>query len=291
MVVPFHGLIQHFYKNLYISPFILLNFLSYNLSFIPSVSDGDDTLFYMDPQTAKVYLRSNLDYERQNQYVLTIQVTDNGMPTRRSSTTLLNINVKDMNDNPPVSIYSNFVLSSKRFVENISPRNWHYLTDIYSYIFVVQGNFVCLSILFTFTSKIMYLCISYPFQYIFGFVLFVVMFLFHFNISYIVSSVIFTTTNSITKYFRTQIKDVTDFDNIHISFLPRFAKNRIFLKLSTKRKRQARLSNSWNVRMLTRDIMGDFLTPLQKVQNVIKTLKQSKTAECKNKHGHLSLNI
>lgn len=78
---------------------------------MPSVSDGYDTLFYMDPQTAKVYLRSNLDYERQSQYVLTIQVTDNGMPTRRSSTTLLNINVKDMNDNPPVCIYRNSYLA------------------------------------------------------------------------------------------------------------------------------------------------------------------------------------
>ncbi|XP_053376912.1 protocadherin Fat 4-like [Mercenaria mercenaria] len=66
------------------------------------ILDGDDTLFYMDPSTAKVYLRTYLDYERKNEYVLTIQVTDNGVPQRRSSTTLLRINVKDINDNPPV---------------------------------------------------------------------------------------------------------------------------------------------------------------------------------------------
>ncbi|KAL4226555.1 Protocadherin Fat 4 [Mactra antiquata] len=66
------------------------------------IVDGDETLFYMDPNTAKVYLRSYLDYERQSDYVLTIQVTDNGLPERRSSTTLLNIHIKDVNDNPPV---------------------------------------------------------------------------------------------------------------------------------------------------------------------------------------------
>jgi hypothetical protein len=56
----------------------------------------------MDPSTAKVYLRSYLDFERKSAYVLIIQVTDNGVPQRRSSTTLLSINVKDINDNAPV---------------------------------------------------------------------------------------------------------------------------------------------------------------------------------------------
>ena len=57
----------------------------------------------MDPRTAQVYLRDWLDYERTEEYELTIQVTDNGLPVRRSSTTQLRIKVKDVNDNPPVS--------------------------------------------------------------------------------------------------------------------------------------------------------------------------------------------
>ena len=65
-------------------------------------TDGDDSLFFMDPRTARVYSRGHLDFETQADYVLTIQVTDDGLPKRRSSTTLLNIHVKDVNDNPPV---------------------------------------------------------------------------------------------------------------------------------------------------------------------------------------------
>lgn len=74
--------------------------------------DGIDNteLFYMDPQTARVYLREWLDFETKSDYVLTIQVTDNGFPERRSSTTLLNIHVKDVNDNQPVSSFCLLVL-------------------------------------------------------------------------------------------------------------------------------------------------------------------------------------
>ena len=66
------------------------------------IADGDDSLFYMDPKTAKVYLRKELDYERQTTYAINIQVTDNGIPLRRSSTSVINVYVKDVNDNPPV---------------------------------------------------------------------------------------------------------------------------------------------------------------------------------------------
>ncbi|XP_052284985.1 protocadherin Fat 4-like isoform X2 [Dreissena polymorpha] len=59
-------------------------------------------MFYMDPRTAAVYLRDRLDYERNSDYVITIQVNDDGMPKRRSSTAQLNVHVKDVNDNPPV---------------------------------------------------------------------------------------------------------------------------------------------------------------------------------------------
>ncbi|KAH3819596.1 hypothetical protein DPMN_121335 [Dreissena polymorpha] len=61
-------------------------------------------MFYMDPRTAAVYLRDRLDYERNSDYVITIQVNDDGMPKRRSSTAQLNVHVKDVNDNPPVRV-------------------------------------------------------------------------------------------------------------------------------------------------------------------------------------------
>ena len=78
--------------------------------------DGDDTLFYMDPKTAKVYLRKDLDYERQTDYVITIQVTDNGIPERRSSTSVINVHVKDVNDNPPVCFCFIFLVKSNCYL-------------------------------------------------------------------------------------------------------------------------------------------------------------------------------
>ncbi|KAK3610588.1 hypothetical protein CHS0354_009036, partial [Potamilus streckersoni] len=55
----------------------------------------------MDPTTAKVYLRKMLDYELETVYTIKLQISDKGYPIQRTSTTLLNINVKDVNDNSP----------------------------------------------------------------------------------------------------------------------------------------------------------------------------------------------
>ncbi|KAH9509759.1 hypothetical protein Btru_044434 [Bulinus truncatus] len=69
-----------------------------NFKYFSIVNGNTDNKFLMDPVTGSVRVLNSLDYETTKFYSLTLQVTDSG---NRSTTTVLNITVVDVNDNHP----------------------------------------------------------------------------------------------------------------------------------------------------------------------------------------------
>ncbi|XP_068134762.1 protocadherin Fat 1 isoform X2 [Hyperolius riggenbachi] len=66
-----------------------------------SITNGNlGNTFIIDPVRGEVKVNKLLDREKISGYTLTIQAEDNGTPTRTSSATV-NIDVSDVNDNPP----------------------------------------------------------------------------------------------------------------------------------------------------------------------------------------------
>lgn len=62
-----------------------------------------------------LYLNSSLDYESQHVHILTVQATDNGVPSL-SSTQILTVEVLDVNDQPPVfkqHVYNTTVMENR----------------------------------------------------------------------------------------------------------------------------------------------------------------------------------
>uniref|UniRef100_A0AAR2L2E2 FAT atypical cadherin 1a n=1 Tax=Pygocentrus nattereri TaxID=42514 RepID=A0AAR2L2E2_PYGNA len=73
-----------------------------------SIVDGNQgSPFTIDPLKGEVKVARHLDREKTSGYTLTVMASDGGSPLRSSSTTI-NIDVSDINDNPPVFSQSNY---------------------------------------------------------------------------------------------------------------------------------------------------------------------------------------
>lgn len=69
---------------------------------------GDnDNRFAIDPETGYLSVADYLDRETTSNYVLEILATDNGIPVL-SGQTIVNIEISDANDNPPLFSQSNY---------------------------------------------------------------------------------------------------------------------------------------------------------------------------------------
>uniref|UniRef100_A0A4W5JKL0 Cadherin domain-containing protein n=1 Tax=Hucho hucho TaxID=62062 RepID=A0A4W5JKL0_9TELE len=65
--------------------------------------------FTIDPIRGEVKVARQLDRETTSGYTLTVLASDNGVPARSSSATV-NIDVSDVNDNPPLFSPANYSL-------------------------------------------------------------------------------------------------------------------------------------------------------------------------------------
>ncbi|XP_063314156.1 protocadherin Fat 1 isoform X2 [Pelobates fuscus] len=75
-----------------------------------SITDGNQgNTFLIDPVRGEVKVNKLLDREKISGYTLTIQAEDNGNPSRLNTTTI-NIDVSDVNDNPPIFSQENYSL-------------------------------------------------------------------------------------------------------------------------------------------------------------------------------------
>ncbi|KAM4709804.1 protocadherin Fat 1 [Discoglossus pictus] len=73
-----------------------------------SITNGNQgNTFIIDPVRGEVKVNKLLDREKVSGYTLTIQAEDNGSPPRHNTTTV-NIDVSDVNDNPPVFSKENY---------------------------------------------------------------------------------------------------------------------------------------------------------------------------------------
>lgn len=72
-----------------------------------SIERGDLGHFTIDPDTGYISVASQLDRETQSSYVLEIHARDNGLPVL-SSFIMVNIEISDANDNPPLFSQSNY---------------------------------------------------------------------------------------------------------------------------------------------------------------------------------------
>ncbi|XP_062333238.1 protocadherin Fat 1a isoform X1 [Osmerus eperlanus] len=73
------------------------------------VEGNQGTPFTIDPLKGEVKVARQLDREKTSGYTLTVQAADNGSPPRTSSATV-NIDVSDVNDNPPIFSQANYSL-------------------------------------------------------------------------------------------------------------------------------------------------------------------------------------
>lgn len=75
-----------------------------------SLIDGDsEGRFQIDPKSGVIELRKQLDRETKEMYSLIIRATDQGVPSL-SSTATVNVELLDVNDNPPLCNNSSFVI-------------------------------------------------------------------------------------------------------------------------------------------------------------------------------------
>ncbi|XP_069056290.1 protocadherin Fat 1 isoform X2 [Pleurodeles waltl] len=73
-----------------------------------AITDGNQgNPFTIDPVRGDVKVTKLLDREKISGYTLTIQASDNGTPPR-TNTTVVNIDVSDVNDNPPTFLQENY---------------------------------------------------------------------------------------------------------------------------------------------------------------------------------------
>ncbi|XP_073463897.1 protocadherin Fat 1 isoform X4 [Aquarana catesbeiana] len=73
-----------------------------------SITDGNlGNTFIIDPVRGEVKVNKLLDREKISGYTLTVQAEDNGNPPRKNMTTV-NIDVSDVNDNPPLFAKGNY---------------------------------------------------------------------------------------------------------------------------------------------------------------------------------------
>uniref|UniRef100_A0A667WI06 FAT atypical cadherin 1a n=1 Tax=Myripristis murdjan TaxID=586833 RepID=A0A667WI06_9TELE len=82
---------------------------SYNHVRYAIVDGNQGSPFTIDPVRGELKIARQLDRERTSGYTLMVQASDNGMPPHSSSTTV-NIDVSDVNDNPPLFSQANYSL-------------------------------------------------------------------------------------------------------------------------------------------------------------------------------------
>jgi protocadherin Fat 4 len=75
--------------------------------------------FSLDANTGRIYLVRSLDYENTTSYQLTVEVYDEGVPSRTTSTQV-DVTVVDSNDNPPVFSPSSYSLVISEATTNMS---------------------------------------------------------------------------------------------------------------------------------------------------------------------------
>lgn len=80
------------------------------------VSTSTSEIFGIFPNSGWIYLRSNLDREKQERHSLTIVATDNGTPSQ-SATTRVVIKVLDANDNDPLFVQEVYKFSVEENVK------------------------------------------------------------------------------------------------------------------------------------------------------------------------------
>ena len=57
--------------------------------------------FFLSHTKGSIRTRGDIDYETKRTYQIVVKANDNGAAPRKSSTTTVNINVRDLNDNVP----------------------------------------------------------------------------------------------------------------------------------------------------------------------------------------------
>ena len=77
-----------------------------------AIIEGESIAFSLNSSTGELSLERTLDYENRTQYVLVVIATDGGIPTKSSMVSVA-IEVRDINDNPPV-------FSQMTYIGNIS---------------------------------------------------------------------------------------------------------------------------------------------------------------------------
>nr|XP_002124366.1 cadherin EGF LAG seven-pass G-type receptor 2 isoform X2 [Ciona intestinalis] len=77
---------------------------------------GSPVPFRIDLQNGTIQLSQKLDHERQGSYTFTVQASDHGSP-RRTATTQVTINVRDVNDNAPYFTSNSY---QKRVAEDMA---------------------------------------------------------------------------------------------------------------------------------------------------------------------------
>lgn len=96
---------------------LILNFLQVNATDLDSNENGQITYsivrgdnhnqFTIDPNTGYISVADMLDRETVSSYVLEVVARDNGIPVL-SGQVLVNIEISDANDNPPLFSQSNY---------------------------------------------------------------------------------------------------------------------------------------------------------------------------------------
>ena len=77
-----------------------------NGDIVYSLLSGGDDGFKIDSTSGIVTAHQRFDREARQFYKLTVQATDQGMPTSRSSTADIIVEISDYNDNPPMWVFS-----------------------------------------------------------------------------------------------------------------------------------------------------------------------------------------
>ncbi|MEE6478627.1 hypothetical protein FKM82_011902 [Ascaphus truei] len=77
-------------------------------SFDDHTSDSAKELFDLNPQTGDIFIKGLVDFEKSNFFELSIKAKDKGVP-KLERHCLIQVEVEDMNDNPPEIIFSSII--------------------------------------------------------------------------------------------------------------------------------------------------------------------------------------
>ncbi|XP_028927738.1 protocadherin Fat 4-like isoform X2 [Ornithorhynchus anatinus] len=72
-----------------------------NAFILYAILDGGENMFYIDVILGNIKVKNPPDYEKQNQYILTVSATNNKSAPFYQTNKTVTINIVDLNDNPP----------------------------------------------------------------------------------------------------------------------------------------------------------------------------------------------